>query len=115
MLRTDGVKRQLSGQFEASRGERPLLSPLSPKTQVALMCRRLSREDWNEHIAGHTTGRRYGTDQFVGVVLGREAFQRYHYHQRRRHGARQQVEHKADDGPEYADPQAASRDQRSHP
>jgi L-fuculose-phosphate aldolase len=52
MLRTDGVKRQLSGQFEANRGERPLLSPLSPKAQVALMLRRLSREHWNEHMPG---------------------------------------------------------------
>lgn len=57
MLKTDGINRQLFEKFAVNPGERPLLPPLSPKAQVALMCRMLSREGWNEHIAGHITVR----------------------------------------------------------
>ena len=57
MLKTDGVNRQLFEKFAVNPGERPLLPLLSPKAQVALMCRMLSREGWNEHIAGHITVR----------------------------------------------------------
>ena len=38
-------------------GRKPLLPPLSEQAQVALMCRMLFREGWNEHIAGHITFR----------------------------------------------------------
>jgi len=57
MLRTDGLNQQVFEKFAINSGERPLLPPLSPKAQVALMCRMLSREGWNEHIAGHITVR----------------------------------------------------------
>jgi ribulose-5-phosphate 4-epimerase/fuculose-1-phosphate aldolase len=57
MLRTNGIDPQILEKFAARPGERPLLPPLSSKAQVALMCRMLSREGWNEHIAGHITVR----------------------------------------------------------
>ena len=38
-------------------GRRPLLPELSPRAQVALMCRMLFQEGWNDHIAGHITVR----------------------------------------------------------
>lgn len=57
MKRTEGMNADLFGQFAPNPGRRPLLPELSPKAQVALMCRMLSREGWNEHIAGHITYR----------------------------------------------------------
>lgn len=57
MKRTDGMNAALFDQFAPNPGRRALLPSLSPKAQVALMCRMLSREGWNEHIAGHITYR----------------------------------------------------------
>jgi len=64
MRRTDGINPGLLEKYAVNPGERPLLPPLSTKAQVALMCRMLSREGWNEHIAGHITLR-----QSDGTVL----------------------------------------------
>ncbi len=36
-------------------GKRDLLPPMTAKAQVAVMCRMLFREGWNDHIAGHIT------------------------------------------------------------
>lgn len=55
MNRTDGLDPQMFARFAVNPGERPLLPPLTARAQVALMCRMLSREGWNEHIAGHIT------------------------------------------------------------
>lgn len=64
MQRTDGISPFVFEKFAVNPGERELLPPLSPKAQVAVMCRMLSREGWNEHIAGHITLR-----QADGTVL----------------------------------------------
>jgi len=52
-----GINPDILKQFAPKAGRRPLLPPLSNKAQVALMCRMLFREGWNEHIAGHITYR----------------------------------------------------------
>lgn len=57
MDRYDGLNKAIVERFAPQPGRRPLLPPLSEKAQVALMCRMLSREGWNEHIAGHITWR----------------------------------------------------------
>lgn len=57
MDRFDGLNRAALEQFAPRPGARPLLPELSARAQVALMCRMLSREGWNEHIAGHITVR----------------------------------------------------------
>ena len=44
-------------QFAPRPGRRPLLPPLSERAQVALTCRMLFKEGWNDHIAGHITYR----------------------------------------------------------
>ncbi len=65
MKRFYGLNRQMVEQFAPWPGRRPLLPSLSEKAQVALMCRMLFKEGWNEHIAGHITyrlGRRSHTD-----------------------------------------------------
>jgi ribulose-5-phosphate 4-epimerase/fuculose-1-phosphate aldolase len=36
-------------------GRRPLLPPLSPAAELALLCRTLHREGYDDHIAGHIT------------------------------------------------------------
>lgn len=64
MHKTEGLNSELLAKFTPNPGERPLLPELSVKAQVALMCRMLSREGWNEHIAGHITLR-----QADGTVL----------------------------------------------
>lgn len=38
-------------------GRRPLLPDLSPRAEVALLCRMLFREGYDDHIAGHVTVR----------------------------------------------------------
>ena len=43
--------------FAPKPGRKPLLPELSEQARVALMCRMLVREGWNEHIAGHITCR----------------------------------------------------------
>lgn len=57
MDKFDGLNEAMVKQFAPRPGRRPLLPPLSDKAQVALMCRMLFREGWNEHIAGHITYR----------------------------------------------------------
>lgn len=52
-----GIDSQMLRQYAPQPGARPLLPPLSDKAQVALMCRMLVDEGWNEHIAGHITYR----------------------------------------------------------
>jgi len=52
-----GINPAMLKQFAPNPGRRPLLPPLSEKAQVALMCRMLFQEGWNEHIAGHITFR----------------------------------------------------------
>ena len=63
MLKTDYINLDMMAKFAPNPGERPLLPPLTPKAQVALMCRMLCREGWNEHIAGHITVRQ--TDETI--------------------------------------------------
>jgi L-fuculose-phosphate aldolase len=57
MKRFDGLNQAMVERFAPKTGRRELLPPLSEKAQVALMCRMLFREGWNEHIAGHITYR----------------------------------------------------------
>jgi len=52
-----GINADIVKRFAPNPGRRPLLPPLSEQAQVALMCRMLFREGWNEHIAGHITYR----------------------------------------------------------
>jgi L-fuculose-phosphate aldolase len=52
-----GINADIVKHFAPNPGRRPLLPPLSDQAQVALMCRMLFREGWNEHIAGHITYR----------------------------------------------------------
>ncbi len=52
-----GINADILKRFAPNPGRRPLLPPLSEQAQVALMCRMLFREGWNEHIAGHITYR----------------------------------------------------------
>ncbi len=53
----DGLNESVLKQFTPRPGRRPLLPELSEKAQVALMCRMLFHEGWNDHIAGHITFR----------------------------------------------------------
>jgi ribulose-5-phosphate 4-epimerase/fuculose-1-phosphate aldolase len=64
MQRTEGIDPQILAAFAPNPGARPLVPELGAKAQVALMCRMLSREGWNEHIAGHITVR-----QSDGTIL----------------------------------------------
>lgn len=57
MERIPGINPDIVRQFAPNPGRRPLLPDLSEKAQVALMCRMLFKEGWNEHIAGHITYR----------------------------------------------------------
>tara|TARA_R110000823_G_scaffold27609_16_gene80433 strand:+ start:2835 stop:3605 length:771 start_codon:yes stop_codon:yes gene_type:complete len=52
-----GINADVIKMFAPNPGRLPLLPALSPQAQVALMCRMLFREGWNEHIAGHITYR----------------------------------------------------------
>jgi len=55
MQQIDGINTGLLKRFAPQPGRRPLLPELSAKAQVALMCRMLFKEGWNDHIAGHIT------------------------------------------------------------
>lgn len=55
MNKYDGLNEAMVKQFAPQPGRRALLPALSKKAQVALMCRMLFKEGWNEHIAGHIT------------------------------------------------------------
>lgn len=57
MKKYDGLNQAMVERFAPKPGKRPLLPELSPKAQVALMCRMLFKEGWSEHIAGHITWR----------------------------------------------------------
>lgn len=57
MKKFDGVNQSMLEQYAPQPGRRELLPELSDKAQVALMCRMLIQEGWNEHIAGHITYR----------------------------------------------------------
>ena len=57
MLRTDYINVEMLSKFASRSGERALLPEITPKAQVALMCRMLFSEGWNDHIAGHITVR----------------------------------------------------------
>lgn len=57
MKKYDGLNQAMVEQFAPRPGRKPLLPELSEKAQVALMCRMLIREGWDEHIAGHITYR----------------------------------------------------------
>lgn len=52
-----GLNKTMVDQYAPRSGRKPLLPDLSERAQVALMCRMLSREGWDEHIAGHITYR----------------------------------------------------------
>jgi L-fuculose-phosphate aldolase len=57
MQQIPGINADIVKRFAPNPGRRPLLPTLSEHAQVALMCRMLFREGWNEHIAGHITYR----------------------------------------------------------
>lgn len=57
MDKYDGLNKAMVQQYAPRPGRRALLPELSDKARVALMCRMLFREGWNEHIAGHITYR----------------------------------------------------------
>lgn len=57
MLKTDYVNVEMFSKFATRPGCRALLPEITPKAQVALMCRMLFAEGWNDHIAGHITVR----------------------------------------------------------
>jgi len=52
-----GINPDIVKQYAPNPGRKPLLPQLNEQAQVALMCRMLFREGWNEHIAGHITYR----------------------------------------------------------
>jgi ribulose-5-phosphate 4-epimerase/fuculose-1-phosphate aldolase len=52
-----GINEAVIKQYAPRPGRRALLPELSDAAQVALMCRMLFREGWNDHIAGHITYR----------------------------------------------------------
>lgn len=57
MQRTEDLNSELFAKFVPNPGARPLLPELTAKAEVALMCRMLCREGWDDHIAGHITVR----------------------------------------------------------
>lgn len=57
MKKYDGLNQKMVQQFAPQPGKRALLPAISDKAAVALMCRMLFNEGWNEHIAGHITFR----------------------------------------------------------
>lgn len=54
-MRHDGLNRELLSRYAPRAGRKPLLPALSDRQQLALLCRVLSREGYNDHIAGHIT------------------------------------------------------------
>ena len=57
MKKFDGLNKEMLERFATRPGRKELLPEISDKAQVALMCRMLTREGWDEHIAGHITYR----------------------------------------------------------
>ena len=54
-MRHDGINQELLSRYAPRPGRKPLLPALSDRQQLALLCRVLSREGYNDHIAGHIT------------------------------------------------------------
>ncbi|MBA6413150.1 class II aldolase/adducin family protein [Parahaliea sp. F7430] len=52
-----GLDQAMMERYAPRPGRKALLPELSEQAKVALMCRMLFREGWNEHIAGHITYR----------------------------------------------------------
>lgn len=57
MAALEGINPEVVKMFAPNPGRRPLLPEMSEEAHVALMCRMLFKEGWNEHIAGHITYR----------------------------------------------------------
>ncbi len=57
MKRYEGLNREMVDRVAPRPGRRELLPALSNRAQLALSCRMLFREGWNDHIAGHITWR----------------------------------------------------------
>ncbi len=57
MDKYDGLNEAIVNRFAPKPGRLPLLPPMEAAAQVALMCRVLYREGWNDHIAGHISYR----------------------------------------------------------
>ena len=55
MKKYEGLNEAMVKHIAPQPGRRALLPPLSEKAKVALMCRMLFKEGWDEHIAGHIT------------------------------------------------------------
>ena len=53
----EGLNQEMLQSFAPNPGERELLPELSEAAQVALQCRILYKEGWDEHLAGHITYR----------------------------------------------------------
>ena len=54
-MRHDGLNPELLARYAPRPGRRPLLPELNERQQLALLCRVLAREGYNDHIAGHIT------------------------------------------------------------
>lgn len=57
MKKHEGLNAAALAAFTPKPGARPLLPNLTAEAQVALMCRMLHAEGWDDHIAGHITWR----------------------------------------------------------
>ncbi|HKK52832.1 MAG TPA: class II aldolase/adducin family protein [Myxococcota bacterium] len=57
MKRYEGLNQDIVDQLAPNPGRKPLLPSMSHRARVALLCRMLHREGWDEHIAGHITVR----------------------------------------------------------
>ena len=68
MLKTDYLNGEMLAQFAPRPGKRDLLPPLTPKSQVALMCRMLCSEGWNEDIAWGATNTGLDFTDWPGVA-----------------------------------------------
>ncbi len=55
MQKIEGLNESMLARFAPKPGRRELLPLLSERAQVALMCRMLFSEGWDDHIAGHIT------------------------------------------------------------
>lgn len=57
MKKFEFLNEELMRGYLAAEGRRPLLPDIDERQQLALMCRMLFREGWDEHLAGHITYR----------------------------------------------------------
>ena len=57
MEKYEGLNEAMVKRFAPRPGRRELLPPMNDKAKVALLCRMIFNEGWNEHIAGHITYR----------------------------------------------------------